>query len=40
MPAIDLPALGLGTMKITDPDEGPTAVSQAIDIGYRHIDTA
>lgn len=33
---MDLPRLGLGTMGI----DGPAAVEAAIDLGYRHIDTA
>ncbi|MGM0592482.1 MAG: aldo/keto reductase [Halobacteriota archaeon] len=40
MPAEELPTPGLGTMRITDPDDGPDVITQAIDIGYRHIDTA
>jgi 2,5-diketo-D-gluconate reductase B len=35
----DLPRLGLGTWQITGP-ECVDAVSQALEIGYRHIDTA
>ncbi|AGN00358.1 aldo/keto reductase, diketogulonate reductase [Salinarchaeum sp. Harcht-Bsk1] len=33
---MDFPRLGLGTMGIDDPD----AVTTAIDLGYRHLDTA
>jgi len=33
---MDLPRLGLGTMGIDDPD----AIATAIDLGYRHLDTA
>ncbi|MFB6152136.1 MAG: aldo/keto reductase [Haloarculaceae archaeon] len=33
---MDLPPVGLGTMGIHDPD----AVETAIDLGYRHLDTA
>lgn len=34
-----IPQLGFGTWKITD-DEAQAAVEQALEIGYRHIDTA
>lgn len=40
MPEVALPTPGLGTMEITDPDTGSEAIARAIDIGYRHIDTA
>ncbi|WP_436935092.1 aldo/keto reductase [Halovenus marina] len=33
---MNLPRLGLGTMGITDPE----AIATAIDVGYRHLDTA
>lgn len=33
---MDLPRLGLGTMGIDD----PTTIETAIDLGYRHLDTA
>ena len=33
---MDLPPIGLGTMGI----EGPSVVRTAIDVGYRHLDTA
>ncbi len=36
---IDIPALGLGTFKLTGP-EGVAAVREGIGMGYRHIDTA
>src|SRR3954454_23621794 len=36
---IKIPALGLGVFQ-TPPDETRTAVSAALDTGYRHIDTA
>lgn len=37
---MEMPRLGLGTFKITDEKECIEAVSYALDIGYRHIDTA
>jgi diketogulonate reductase-like aldo/keto reductase len=36
---VDIPALGFGTWQISGPD-CVRAVSEAIDVGYRHIDTA
>ncbi|WP_435365741.1 aldo/keto reductase [Haloarchaeobius sp. DYHT-AS-18] len=36
MPARELPRLGFGTVGITD----PSTVETALEIGYRHIDTA
>ncbi|GAA0716382.1 2,5-diketo-D-gluconate reductase B [Halorubrum trapanicum] len=33
---MELPSVGLGTMEIDDPD----AVATALDVGYRHLDTA
>ncbi|RQG91075.1 aldo/keto reductase [Natrarchaeobius chitinivorans] len=36
MASTPLPEIGLGTMKINDPE----TIQQAIDIGYRHLDTA
>jgi 2,5-diketo-D-gluconate reductase B len=36
---VDIPAIGLGTWKLTG-REGQQAITQAIDMGYRHIDTA
>jgi len=36
---IQIPALGFGTYKLTG-SEGEKAIEQALDIGYRHIDTA
>lgn len=35
-----LPEIGFGTLQLTDPDEGADAVTRAIGVGYRHIDTA
>ena len=36
---VEMPALGLGVFQ-TPPDETRTAVTAALDTGYRHIDTA
>jgi diketogulonate reductase-like aldo/keto reductase len=36
---VEMPVLGLGVFQMTD-DEAYRAVSQALEIGYRHIDTA
>ena len=36
---VEVPAVGLGTWKLRG-DDAVTAVRSAIDIGYRHIDTA
>jgi len=36
---VSIPKLGLGTWLIGD-DDAARAVRDAIDIGYRHIDTA
>ncbi|MXR39885.1 aldo/keto reductase [Halobaculum sp. WSA2] len=36
---LDLPPVGLGTMGL-DGDEGAAAVRTALDVGYRHLDTA
>jgi 2,5-diketo-D-gluconate reductase B len=35
-----MPMLGLGTWQNTDPDECRTAVREALEMGYRHVDTA
>jgi 2,5-diketo-D-gluconate reductase B len=35
-----VPMLGLGTWQNTDPDQCARAVQTALDLGYRHIDTA
>ncbi|WP_338739835.1 aldo/keto reductase [Haloplanus salilacus] len=37
---MDLPELGLGTYRLTDPDDCATAVETALGTGYRHVDTA
>ena len=37
---MDFPPLGLGTYGLTDSEQGPTAVSTAVDLGYDHVDTA
>lgn len=40
-PDIDgMPMLGLGTWQNDDPEECATAVETALEMGYRHIDTA
>ena len=39
MNGINIPKIGLGTWFIPD-DEAATAVCKAVEIGYRHIDTA
>jgi len=37
---VEIPVLGLGTYKLNQGSEGISAVSYALEIGYRHIDTA
>lgn len=37
---VAVPILGFGTYQITDPKEAEQAVFDAIEAGYRHIDTA
>lgn len=37
---VQMPILGLGTFKVSDPDQGVEAISDAIKVGYRLIDTA
>lgn len=37
---IDMPQLGLGVYKMTDPEETLKAMSYALEVGYRAIDTA
>jgi len=36
----DFPAIGLGTWQNTDPDECVDSVQTALELGYRHVDTA
>lgn len=36
----DFPAIGLGTWQNTEPDKCANSVKTALEIGYRHIDTA
>ena len=40
MPIDDLPRLGLGTWQMTDLETCAENVHRALDVGYRHIDTA
>lgn len=37
---VEMPLVGFGTYKITDPEEGEKAIIEAINLGYRMIDTA
>ncbi|KAJ8932850.1 hypothetical protein NQ318_012478 [Aromia moschata] len=37
---LKIPAIGLGTWQATDESELETALNAALEIGYRHIDTA
>lgn len=37
---VNIPALGFGVFQITDPVECERAVIDALEVGYRHIDTA
>ncbi|WP_336823852.1 aldo/keto reductase [Sporosarcina sp. USHLN248] len=37
---VAMPQLGLGVYKMTDPKETETAISYALEVGYRAIDTA
>jgi diketogulonate reductase-like aldo/keto reductase len=39
-PGVDLPWLGLGVYKMEANAEGESAIRTALDLGYRHIDTA
>ena len=38
--AIELPPIGLGTYENTDPETCAESVQTALDVGYRHVDTA
>jgi 2,5-diketo-D-gluconate reductase B len=40
MPLIDIPRIGLGTMEVKDPSKTLASIVKAIELGYRHIDTA
>jgi diketogulonate reductase-like aldo/keto reductase len=37
---LELPDIGFGTYRMTDRDECIDAVETALDVGYRHVDTA
>ena len=37
---VDIPLLGFGVFKVADGDDVESAVATALDVGYRHIDTA
>ncbi|MFF2755702.1 aldo/keto reductase [Psychrobacillus sp. NPDC058041] len=37
---VEMPRIGLGVYKMTEPDIALQAISAALDNGYRHIDTA
>ncbi len=37
---IEMPMLGFGVFQVTNPEECERVVADAIDVGYRHIDTA
>jgi diketogulonate reductase-like aldo/keto reductase len=38
--SLAFPDIGLGTYRMTDRDECVSAVETALDVGYRHVDTA
>ena len=38
--ADEMPMLGIGTWENTDPEDCATAVETALEMGYRHVDTA
>ncbi|WP_251328118.1 aldo/keto reductase [Haloplanus pelagicus] len=40
MPAEELPTPGLGTLRNIDADQCARTVARAVEVGYRHIDTA
>ncbi|WP_342598961.1 aldo/keto reductase [Psychrobacillus sp. FSL H8-0483] len=37
---VEMPRIGLGVYKMTDPEIAMQAIATALDTGYRHIDTA
>jgi diketogulonate reductase-like aldo/keto reductase len=37
---MDIPRLGFGTYRLTDPERCASAVRTALETGYRHVDTA
>ncbi|MDF2065248.1 aldo/keto reductase [Bacillus sp. Cr_A10] len=37
---VEMPRIGLGVYKMTEPDIALQAITTALDVGYRHIDTA
>lgn len=37
---VEMPTVGLGTWQMTDPADIERAITSAIELGYRHIDTA
>ena len=37
---ISIPMLGLGVFRLQDQEEAYNTVRNALDVGYRHIDTA
>lgn len=37
---VEIPVLGFGVFQIADQNECARSVVDAIDVGYRHIDTA
>lgn len=37
---VEMPRIGLGVFKMTDPEIAMQAIASALDTGYRHIDTA
>jgi 2,5-diketo-D-gluconate reductase A len=39
-PGVSMPTLGLGVFRLPDDEEGVRVVHEAIDVGFRHIDTA
>jgi 2,5-diketo-D-gluconate reductase B len=38
--SLEFPRIGLGTSGMNDPEECRRAVTQALELGYRHVDTA